>query len=624
MKSNFALAAVSTLVLSASSVAHAASPESFSVTSPDGRISVRVWLAAHGMPMYEASFAGKPAILPSQLGFTDDLQDGFVLGKGSHSEHHENWKPVYGERSVVPDDYRELTVPLLKSDLVMSLTVRAYDGGFALRYNVQNPLPKALNVGKETTEFHLPAGTMAYEEHGTEGEYSRVPAGSITADTERPLTLEFANGLYGAILEAGTVSFPRMLLGPVKEKKDVLAVNLGGEASFGGPDGQSSSPWRLVQFGEHPGDLLEHDYLILDLNRPNQLTDTSWIKPGKVMREVTLSTDGAKAVIDFDAAHHFQYILFDAGWYGSEDPVTGDATQVRVNYRRPNARPGPEHPPLDLPWVLQYAREKGIGVWMYVDRRQMKSQRDVLLPLYEKWGVKGVKVGFVDVGPQNETAWVHETVRKAAEHHLMINIHDQFRTTGYTRTYPNLLTVEGVRGNEHFPTAQHDATLPFTRYLAGSADYTVCYYDGRLRNTHAHQLAMMIISYSPLQSVLWYDKPAAFGGEPEIKWFEETPTVWDETHVVAGEIGKVAAIARRSGQDWFVGVVNGMDAKTLPLPLKFLPRGKRFRAEIYSDDPAVTTKTHIKVATETVTSMSVLTMNLLASGGEAVHLTPLP
>jgi alpha-glucosidase len=261
-------------------------------------------------------------------------------------------------------------------------------------------------------------------------------------------------------------------------------------------------------------------------------------------------------------------------------------------------------------------------VWLYVDRRQVSSQRDVLFPLYEKWGVKGVKIGFIDVGTQENIAWINETVRKAAEHHLMLDIHDQYRPTGYTRSYPNLLTVEGVRGNEHFPTAEHDATLPFTRYLGGSADYTVCYFDKRLLNTHAHQLAMMVLSYSPVQSVFWYDKPSFYNGEPEIKWFEQTPTVWDETHVPLGEIGKYAVEARRSGQNWYVGAVADSKGATLQLPMSFLSAGKRYDATIYTDDPSVNTTTHIAIGHRIVTSKDVLDLVMISRGGEAICLEP--
>jgi alpha-glucosidase len=204
----------------------------------------------------------------------------------------------------------------------------------------------------------------------------------------------------------------------------------------------------------------------------------------------------------------------------------------------------------------------------------------------------------------------------------MLNIHDGYRATGNNRTWPNLLTVEGIRGNEHWPTPEHDSALPFTRYVGGIGDYTVCYYDKRLKNTHAHQLAMAVVSFSPLQCLYWYDSPGMSHDEPELEFFRQVPTVWDETRVVQGEIGKFATIARRSGNDWFVGAVNNSEARTLPLALSFLGRGKEYVAHAYSDDDSVATRTKVGVATRTVNSETVLQMTLKPAGGQAVWLTP--
>jgi alpha-glucosidase len=261
-------------------------------------------------------------------------------------------------------------------------------------------------------------------------------------------------------------------------------------------------------------------------------------------------------------------------------------------------------------------------VILYVDRKQMKKQRDILFPLYEKWGAAGVKIGFVDVGPQSETAWIAETIQKAAEHHLMLNIHDGYRPTGMARTWPNLLTVEGIRGNENMPTPEHNCTLPFTRYLAGSADYTICYYTSRKQTTCAHQLAMAVVSFSPLQSVYWYDKPSDYHGEPELEFFRHVPTVWDETKVLVGEIGKYAAIARRNGDEWFIGIINGRESRTLKLPLNFLAPGEKYTAHVYADDSSVKTRTHVAMDTLPVDVSTVLEIPLHSAGGEAIWLTP--
>ncbi|HEU5397158.1 MAG TPA: glycoside hydrolase family 97 catalytic domain-containing protein, partial [Verrucomicrobiae bacterium] len=499
----------------------------------------------------------------------------------------------------------------------LRITFRAYNEGAAFRYTFPGNAGSEIHLTGETSEFRFPPNTFGWEEHGTEGEYHRVEVSDIQPWCERPLTLEFSDGLFAGLGEAANSDYPRMLLSPLPGTPDALVTALGGPTSNTAlrhdrmPNDPSatlhvgdSTPWRYLIVGRKPGDLLERDYLSLDLNPPLALKDVSWIHPGKAMRDVTLTTTNSKAVIDFAATAGLKYLLLDSQWYGPET-AGGDATTPRA-------------PHLDLPEVIRYARSKNIGVILYVDRRQMKAQRDVLFPLYEKWGVAGVKIGFVDVGPQADTAWIAQTIRKAAEHHLVLNIHDGYRPTGQTRTYPNLLTVEGIRGNEHFPTPEHDCTLPFTRYLAGSADFTVCYYDHRLRNTHAHQLARAVISYSPLQSILWYDRPSRYHGEPEMEFFRRVPTVWDDTKVLNGEIGKFATVARRSGNDWFIGTVNDSEPRRLAVPLSFLAPGKKYTAHLYYDDPAAATATKVGVKTMPVDAHTVLDLSLEPAGGEAM------
>jgi alpha-glucosidase len=485
----------------------------------------------------------------------------------------------------------------------MRITFRASNEGAALRYAFPNAA-EPLKLDGEQTEFHLPDHTLAYEEHGTEGEYhlSKIP--DMAPWCERPLTLQLPTGTFAAIGEADNQRYPRTLLSPLPGSPDTLVTALGGSSSntdsakFSQRNSSAitlapgaSTPWRFILVADKPGDLLEHDYLLLNLCPPPDpaiFADTSWIKPGKVMRDAALTTQNSKAVIDFASTGGFQYLLWDDGWYGSEDPATGDATIVR-------------HPNLNLQEVLDYAKSKNVGLFLYVDRRQLKKQRDILFPLYEKLGIKGVKIGFVNVGPQDETAWITDTLQKAAEHHLLLDIHDGYRATGNARTYPNLLTIEGVRGNEHFPTPEHNCTLPFTRFLSGAADYTICYYDHRLHTTHAHQLALTVLYYSPLTAVYWYDKPAQAHNEPELEFFRHVPTVWDDTRVLDADVGHSAAIARRSG-----------DA------------GKHYLAHVYADDNTVPTKTKVAVSTRPVDDQTVMDIALPSAGGQALWIEPLP
>jgi len=323
------------------------------------------------------------------------------------------------------------------------------------------------------------------------------------------------------------------------------------------------------------------------------------------VRVMTQTTLDAKENIDFAVQHHLQYVLFDAGWYGAPFSFTADATTVAK-------------PDLNLPYIIQYAKEKGIGVWLYVNLQALYAQSDSLFRVYHEWGIKGVKFGFVQVGSHRWTTWIEDMFKKAAQNQITVNVHDDWRPTGEQRTWPNLMTAEGVRGNEEMPDATHNTILPFTRYIAGPADYTICYYDKRIKTTHAHQLALAAIYYSPVQTLYWYDKPSMSNNEPELEFWDKIPTTWDETKVLQGEPGEYITTARRSGNDWFVGTITNNDARTLKISLNFLLPGKKYIASIYSDDSTVTTKTKVKVERIKVSTSSVLNVKLMPSGGQAM------
>jgi alpha-glucosidase len=382
---------------------------------------------------------------------------------------------------------------------------------------------------------------------------------------------------------------------------------------------------------EHAGELLANNDLLLNLNPPCEIKNTSWIKPGKIIREMTLSMKGSKELIDFAVKRHLQYIHFDAGWYGYEYVTSSDATKVNVDPRRnPNSD-------LDLQEVIRYANKKGIGVFLYVNQRALYKQLDEILPLFQKWGVKGIKFGFVEVGSHKWTTWLHDAVKKCAKYNLMVDIHDEYRPTGFSRTYPNLLTQEGVRGNEEMPDATNSTILPFTRFIAGPADHTICYYhrpelkprlketqNARvMKTTSGHQLALAVVFYSPLQFLYWYDKPEDSQNEPELEFFDKVPTVWDDTKVVDGEIAKHITIARRKGDDWFVGTVTNTEKRDLKIPLNFLTPGKKYEASIYYDDPDSKIRTKVSIKRIKVDASTVLDTKLIASGGQAIWIKSL-
>ncbi|MEA3226996.1 MAG: glycoside hydrolase family 97 catalytic domain-containing protein, partial [Planctomycetota bacterium] len=420
----------------------------------------------------------------------------------------------------------------------------------------------------------------------------------------------------------------RMRLPLVRRKAHAVVSSLASEVNAAAP---LTTPWRVIMLGRTPGELLERNYLLMNLNEPCAIKDTSWIRPGKVIREVTLTTTGGMACVDSAAEHNLQYVEFDAGWYGPEYSEESDARTISVDPKRSKG-------PLDLHAVIEYAKQRDIGIILYVNRRALERQLDEILPLYEKWGIKGVKYGFVQVGSQKWTAWLHEAVRKAAEHHLMVDVHDEYRPTGYSRTYPNLMTQEGIAGDETKPTNALTLTILFTRMLAGAADNTICYYDRRVDEnaSHAYQLAKSVCFYSPWQFLYWYDRPGGsprraggaggghnvIGDEPELEFFDHVPTVWDDTKVIHGRIGEYAVLARRSGESWYIGCMNGDAPRTLDVPLDFLDRDRRYFAHIYSDDPAIDTRTRVRINRRLVDSPTVLKVDLPRRCGQAIRIHP--
>ncbi|KAA9346638.1 glycoside hydrolase family 97 protein [Larkinella humicola] len=599
----------------------AQTPDSLRISSPNGLLTWSIGLRdlpeSPQSPVYEITYRNQLLIQPSRLGLGGNPAGSRPLNwdknlrivSATKRSQQANWKPVWGERAEIPDHYNELVVSLRNgpgSGGTMQLIVRAYDEGVAFRYFFPEDLRmQILDVGQEMTFFNLPPKTKALYTDHAQGSYEERNVENWTKAAQMPLTLKLDNGTWACITQAEQSSYPLVRLKTAGLNQ--LVSQLAGEITEASP---FASSWRVVMAADRPGDLLEHNYLIQNLNPPNEIKDVSWIKPGKVMREVTLSTTGAKNLVDFAVEQNIDYLHFDAGWYGHEYEIASDATRVSVDPRR-----NPKGD-LDLPEAIRYAKSKGKKVILYVNHRALERQLDTLLPLYQRWGVAGIKYGFVHTGSHHWTVWLHDAIRKAAKHHLVLDIHDEYSPTGFSRTYPNLLTQEGVRGNEEWPNATHNTVLPFTRYIAGAADYTFCFNQPRLTNTKGHQLALPVIYFSPLQYLYWYGKPADFPDRQEIEFWKDLPTVWDETKVLDGTPGQYVSVARRKGNDWFLGTITSTEARKIDLSLAFLEPGKQYSLSVYEDDGTG----KIRKQTRTVTSKDRLTANLLPSGGQAVVL----
>ncbi|MRW89744.1 alpha-glucosidase [Duganella sp. FT80W] len=603
------------------------------LTSPDGKIVLTVMQktdsAGKRALYYNVSYSGETVIRDSLLELRLDnhlSESAMALPVDRHprwfenlavtgvrrDSHDSSWKPVTGESASIRDHYQAMTVDLVKDDnpvYKLSVEARAYNEGVALRFAFpENEKGSYYRITGEDTEFALPAGTRAWYHGWAQAPYKLLPLRDWPDQSERPLTLELPSGLQVALLEAQMVDYARTKFKLSADKPDTLVTAMHDAADLISP---FATPWRGIMIARTPGQLVENNHFILNLNPPARIADSAWIKPGKIMRVMTQTTAAAKANIDFAARHKLEYILFDWKWYGPAFSFDSDATKVAI-------------PDFDLPAIIAYGKQHGVGVWLYVNQQALLTQSDTLFQTYRDWGVKGVKFGFVQVGSHRWTTWIEKAIQQAAAAGIMVNIHDDWRPTGEQRTWPNLMTSEGIRGNEEMPDATHNTVLPFTRYLAGAADYTICYYDPRIKTTHAHQLALAVIYYSPLQTLYWYDKPELSRDEPELAFWDRIPTVWDETRVLDGAPGRNVTIARRSGQDWYVGAITNNEARSVRLKLDFLPAGRRYQATIYADDASAATRTKVGIRTQSVDAASVLTLAMPASGGQALWLQPVP
>ena len=634
------------------------------VKSPDGEKVFSVFksksTSENSIIDFSIKYNQKDVLLPSTLELLSkeiDFSGDVSIINVENSTVNNEWHSNFSELSSIPDNYNRLKVYLKLGDSKINIICRAYNEGIAFSYEIpaQSNIPEIgldehihYNFENDYDVWSTPkreAGVLT-----AQGEYKKIPLTSLEEGCERPLLIDMGDSLKVALAEAKLVDFARLSFNKGTSSKYSIISTLDGKMGEQKQDTISGaiiserkeagdkvheklpfqSPWRVIMMGENVAELLENNYIIQNLNDPSEIEDESWITPGKVLREGTLTTQGGFSAIDFVASHNMQYVHFDAGWYGNEMDNSSDATTVTLDPKRSKG-------PFDIEAVCKYANEKGVKVMLYVNRRALEKQLDEVLPLLKKWGVAGIKYGFVRVGDQDATAWMHEAVKKAAKYEMIINVHDEYRPTGFSRTYPNFLTQEGIRGDEETVPNEHTLITMFTRMLAGAADNTVCYYNSRVdkMGSRASQLAKTVCLFSPLQFLYWYDKPldspdkkdglwgdtSHIGNEPELEFFDAVPTTWDETKVLHAKIGKLGVIARRKGENWFIGGINGVKPQSLELNFSFLKEGEKYIAKVYTDDETVNTRTKVKIEELELESNSVLKLEIKPNNGFAMQIS---
>lgn len=633
------------------------------VTSPDGRITVRCSLHMNDRPYsdevkfyYQILYEGETVLKDSPLGITfegsgalgSDLRQ-FNLRWDSHSQVY---TPVYGKQKTVTDESNELTFSLQERRppfRLVDIVFRVSNDGVAFRYRI--PRQDVLEIFRITAEhsrfcfegdvvlYALPLESFQthYEANAVRSRLSELAAETLIAC---PLLIDTGGGPWMAISEADLTDYAGMYLRRVENFPLALESALSprfenpsfcveGEAPF-------SSPWRVILMGDAPGDLIE-SHFIMNLNDRCAIEDVSWIRPGKcawpwwsgrwvegVEFEGGMNTETMLHYLDFAAESGLEYLLIDAGWYGIHNRRDEDITTTI--------------PEIDMPRILAEAEERGVGILLWLFWECVDDQMDKAFPLYDKWGVKGVKIDYMNRDDQEMVRFYHRAVQKAAAHRLLVDFHGAYKPTGIRRTWPNLITREGVLGLEWSKwtdrcNPEHELILPFTRMLAGPMDFTPGCFRTRDRSefqhgvqppvvqgTRCHQLAMYVVYESPLQMCV--DYPAAYRNQPGFAFLKAVPTTWDSTIVVEGVVGEYIVMARKNGESWYVGAMTNWTPRNLEIPLDFLGTGA-YRAEIYSDGQDRRARTtDVNVYDSVVTASESLLALLASGGGYVARITP--
>jgi len=640
-------------LITMSSVVVTSAQQSNTVLSPNGRIQVKINLgeritydvlvnntaiftnAALSLDVDHNQLGVKPRVKNTSTRLVDDVVT----------------SPVPQKSKQIKENYKELR---LEFEGNYSVTFRAFNEGIAYRFETSLSQPQ-VKVYSEEANFNFAGDYRVYypkEESffsHNEREFinlamKEIPKSSIAS---LPAVVD-ANGIKVAIAESDVDDYPGLWLSgnsdsslraifppyPLKEElkgdRDFRVVQAGDYLAV--TKGKRTFPWRIMGIAERDGDLITN-HLVYLLASPSQVQDTSWIKPGKVAWDwynanniygvafkSGLNTETYKYYIDFASKYGIEYIILDEGWY-----KLGNLLEL--------------NPDMNVEELIAYGKQKNVGIILWVVWKTLDDQFEQAMTKFEQWGVKGIKVDFMQRDDQLVINYYHKVCREAAKRKMLVDFHGAIRPALMTRTWPNLINTEGVRGSEQnkwskFANPKHNVTLPFTRMLLGPLDYTpgAMVNSGQERNfaaiferpmsmgTRCHQLAMYVVYESPLQMLA--DTPSHYLREPEIMEFlGPVPTVWDETKVLGGKIGEYVVIARRHGNDWYVGAMTDWTERELDVDLSFLPSGS-FKMLSYEDGVNANRlgSDYQKNATN-VTNATKLKPHLAPGGGWAARIT---
>ena len=652
--------------------------------SPDGALAITLATLrgqavepAGGQLAYRVDFRGQPVIQWSNLGLT--IENAPALGpavrieSSQPSSQDETWKSVQGKTNLIRNHYNAVTVQTAETAANgrrLMLEARAYDDGVAFRYVVpEQPSIKELRIVNESTQFNFAKEAQIWPlilrgfQTSSEGDYPQMPMANLRPENlvYLPLLLHLPGGAWIGLTEADLEDYPSLFVttagGPnlaARLSPRVEDVNTSADtAPAFDPKADApkvsviapppvKSAWRTLMIADDPGRLVESN-IVLNLNPPCALADTSWIKPGKTswdwwnggqargVANPGKNNETIKYYIDFSARNKFEYMLIDGGWELPLPPPPGYSGRGLYSDTQSIAA-------LDVPMLVKYAQPKNVRIWLITHFKDLYRQREEAFAQFEKWGIAGVKIDYMDRTDQWMINWVRTTAQSAAQHRLMIDFHGASKPDGLERTYPNVLTREGVMGAEYNRwsarvTPKHNVTLAFTRMLVGPMDYTPGGFNNVLpkdfkprttnpmvMHTRAQAAALFVVFESGLQMVA--DSPDAYDGQKELDFLKAVPASWDETRVLGGAPPNYITLARRSGTNWFLGSITDENARDLDVPLSFLGGGE-YDAEIYADGPNAAAQPKDSVLEKRrVNALTILKLKLAPGGGSAIRLVP--
>ncbi|MFL5469648.1 MAG: glycoside hydrolase family 97 protein [Gemmatimonadaceae bacterium] len=659
----------------------ATAQDSLSVSSPDGRNKVSVGVR-EGRLYYSLTRDGRPLIVPSTLGFAfkgaPKLQEGLRITGTNRSSHDETWTQPWGEVARVRDHHNELRVAVVETTPParrFDFVVRAFNDGVGFRYEF--PAQPGLTdfvISDELTEFNfaddakswwIPSNRPRLDR--SEMLYSSSPI-SVTDSIQTPLTMATRDGKTFMVLhEANLVDYARMNLAGPRMDSRTLRVALAPWQNGDKVRGRTPfmTPWRTIQLADRAADL-SPSVLGLNLNPPNVLSDVSWIKPmkyvgiwwGMHINTMTWSsgpkhgatTENTKRYIDFAAANGLGGVLVE-GWNVGWD---GDWIKNANAFSFTQA-----YPDYDLRGLAKYAQSKGVKLIVHNETSggivNYERQMEAAYALYHSLGLDAIKSGYVtDTTPEGNShhsqfmvRHYRKVIETAAKNHIMMDVHEPIHDTGERRTYPNMMSWEGARGQEYNAWGgeggnppEHETNLYFTRLLAGPMDFTPGVFDlliergtGRPRRqeeshprtTLAKQLALYVVIYSPLQMAA--DLPENYVGKPAFQFIRDVAVDWETSRTIDGRIGDYVIVARtaKNTDDWFLGAITDEEGRTFNVPLNFLTPGRRYTAEIYADGPGANWATNplpVSISKRAVDSRTSLAVVLAPGGGQAIRLSP--